>query len=213
MNQLNRDSARSHADAAKRDSPRQPRTDEPASIGGANIQAVVDLERQTRLERTMLERLTDLVSAAVSSTGFILCHIAWFSSWIAFNVFATRRFDPFPFDLLTLVIALETIVLTGLVLMSQNRSRQLADTRAHLDLQVNLLAEQELTAILKVVCLIAEKTGVTVRGDPDVVKLLGRTDVRILAEELTREMATVDAPPPSTASTDERAAAPNAACS
>jgi uncharacterized membrane protein len=110
------------------------------------------------------------------------------------------------------VVSLEAIVLIGFVLMSQNRLTQVADRRAHLDLQVNLLAEQELTAILKVVCLIAEKTGVTVKGDPDLIKLLARTDVKVLAEELTREMATVDAPPPSNAVSDERTAAQCAAC-
>jgi uncharacterized membrane protein len=82
-------------------------------------------------------------------------------------VFATPRFDPFPFNLLTLVVSLEAIVLTGFVLMSQNRMTQLADLRTHLDLQVNLLAEQELTAILKVVCLVAEKNGIAVDGDPE----------------------------------------------
>ena len=189
---------------------RWPRIDESESIPVTNIQAVVDLERQTRRERTILERVTDLVSAAVSSTGFILFHIAWFSSWIVFNVFASQRFDPFPFSLLTLMVSLEAIVLTGFVLMSQNRMTQLADRRAHLDLQVNLLAEQELTAILKVVCLVAEKAGVTVEGDPELVKLLARTDVKLLAEELTREMAAVDTPPPSTAVTDERTTAPDA---
>ena len=169
--------------------------DDPPVSEAANIQAVVDLERQTRHERTALERATDVVSAAVSSTGFILFHLAWFSIWIGFNVFTYRSFDPFPFSLLTLLVSLEAIVLTGFVLMSQNRMTQLADRRAHLDLQVNLLAEQELTAILKVVCLVAEKTGVTVRNDPDLVKLLARTDVKALAEKLTREMATVDDPP------------------
>ncbi len=180
-----------------RDRLKQSSIEDLGSLEVTNIQAVVDLERQTRRERTILERVTDVVSAAVSSTGFILFHIAWFSSWIVFNVFASRRFDPFPFNLLTLVVSLEAIVLTGFVLMSQNRSTQLADRRAHLDLQINLLAEQELTAILKVVCLVAEKTGVAVSGDPMLVKLLARTDVKVLAEELTREMATVDAPPPS----------------
>jgi len=161
-------------------------------ITAANIQAVVDLERQTRRERTSLERLTDSVSGAVSSTEFILFHIAWFSGWIAFNVFSWRRFDPFPFNLLTLIVSLEAIVLTAFVLMSQNRLTQSADKRAHLDLQINLLAEQELTAILRVVYLIAEKTGVAVNDDPDLVKLLDRTDVKVLAEELTREIATMD---------------------
>jgi uncharacterized membrane protein len=210
VNQLDRHSGQSHADRTRRDSSRR---DEHAPVEVTNIRAVVDMERQTRRERTALERLTDLVSAAVSSTGFILFHFAWFFSWIAFNVAASRRFDPFPFNLLTLVVSLEAIVLTGFVLMSQNRLTQLADRRAHLDLQVNLLAEQELTAILQVVCLVAERTGVTVKGDPDLVKLLARTDVKVLAEELTREMATVDAPPPSMDATDERADAPRAACS
>lgn len=44
---------------------------------------------------------------------------------------------------------------------------QLADRRTHFDLQVNLLAEQELTAILKVVCLVAEKNSIAVDGDPE----------------------------------------------
>jgi uncharacterized membrane protein len=70
---------------------------------------------------------------------------------------------------------------------------KLADRRAHLDLQVNLLAEQELTAILKVVCLIADQTGVELAGcDPHLDQLLNRTDVKALNEELTKEMATVD---------------------
>ena len=78
--------------------------------------------------------------------------------------FLGHRFDPYPFSLLTLVVSLEAILLTGFVLISQDRMTKLADRRAHLDLQVNLLAEQELTAILKVVCLIADQTGVELAG-------------------------------------------------
>jgi uncharacterized membrane protein len=158
-----------------------------------NIQAVIALERETRRDRTVLERVTDLVTAAVSSTGFIIVHLIWFTVWVGLNVRSSRGFDPYPFNLLTLVVSLEAIVLTGFVLMSQNRMSQLADKRAHLDLQVNLLAEQELTAILKVVCLIAEKTGVDInRSDLRLDQLLDQTDVKALADVLTRELATVD---------------------
>lgn len=157
-----------------------------------NIQAVIDLERETRRERTVLERVTDFVSAAASSAGFIIVHIVWFTIWIGVNALSLPRFDPYPFNLLTLVVSLEAIVLTGFVLMSQSRMTQTADTRAHLDLQVNLLAEQELTAILKVVCLIAEKTGVDVNNsDPRLTQLLSKTDVKALAQALTRELAEV----------------------
>ena len=40
-------------------------------------------------------------------------------------------------------------MLTGFVLMSQNRMTRQADKRGHIDLQVNLPSEQELTAILQ----------------------------------------------------------------
>jgi uncharacterized membrane protein len=165
----------------------------PAGTTLTNIQTVVALERDSRSERTVLERLTDLVSAAASSTGFIVVHLVWFAVWVGLNVFFAERFDPYPFSLLTLVVSLEAILLTGFVLISQDRMTKLADKRAHLDLQVNLLAEQELTAILRVVCRIADETGVELKGcDPNLDQLLGRTDVRVLNDELTKEMATVD---------------------
>ena len=159
-----------------------------------NIQAVAALERDNLRTRSALERLTGLVAAAAARPGFVVLHIGWFVLWVTLNTVLGRAFDPYPFSLLTLLVALEAIVLTGFVLIAQGHMTQVADSRAHLDLQVNLLAEQELTAILKVVCLIAEKTGVDVTScDPNIQQLLHRTDVKVLADELTRELAGADA--------------------
>ena len=159
----------------------------------SNIRDVMALERDTRRDRSTLERLTDLVAAAASSTGFIVAHVIWFAFWVGLNTLSATRFDPFPFSLLTLAVSLEAILLTGFVLISQDRMTKVADKRAHLDLQVNLLAERELTAILRVVCAIAEKTGIDLnKCDPNLSQLLGRTDVKALNHELTKEMATVD---------------------
>jgi uncharacterized membrane protein len=153
----------------------------------------VALEREARSERTPLGRRHGVGEAAASSTGFIVVHVAWFLLWIGANTVLPKHFDPFPFSLLTSIVSLEAILLTGFVLIAQERMTRLADKRAHLDLQVNLLAEQELTAILRVVCRIAEKSGVTLAGsDPNLDKLLARTDVKIINDELTDEMATVD---------------------
>jgi uncharacterized membrane protein len=71
-----------------------------------------------------------------------------------------RPFDPFPFGFLMLLVSLEAIFLTAIVLMTQNRMRRQADKRAHLDLQVNLLAEQELTAMLQMLNALCERMGV-----------------------------------------------------
>ena len=179
--------------ASPRTSASGSKSERPPVVASKNIQDVIALERETRRERTVLERMTDFVSATASSAGFIVFHILWFALWIGLNALLPRAFDPYPFNLLTLVVSLEAIVLTGFVLMSQSRMTLLADKRAHLDLQVNLLAEQELTAILKVMCLVAEKTGVDVnRSDPRLEQLLDKTDVKALADELTQELATVD---------------------
>jgi uncharacterized membrane protein len=159
-----------------------------------NIQAVLELERDTRRERTTLERITDAVSSAASSTRFIVVHLAWFAVWVGYNAWSSRPFDPFPFSFLTWLVSLEAILLTGFVLISQDRMTKLAERRAHLDLQINLLAEQELTAILKVVCLVAEKAGVDLdRCDVNLNQLLRRTDVKALSEELTKELETESA--------------------
>lgn len=165
----------------------------PSATTLTNVQAVIALERDSRLERSILERFTDRVSAAASRTGFIVVHLVWFGLWMGLNVRYPQSFDPYPFRLLTLLVALEAILLTGFVLISQDRMTKLAERRAHLDLQINLLAEQELTAILRVVHLIAKKTGVELTGtDRNLDHLLGRTDVKTLNEQLAREMAAVD---------------------
>jgi uncharacterized membrane protein len=146
------------------------------------------MERQTLRARSRMERLTDSVVDFASGPVFILLHLGWFAFWVTTNV-GRRGIDPYPFSFLTLVVSLEAIVLTGFVLMAQNRMTQQADRRAQLDLQVNLLAERELTAILKLQCLIAERLEVDIAAcDPSLDALLARTDVRELAGRLNKEL-------------------------
>jgi uncharacterized membrane protein len=160
-----------------------------------NIQAIVNLERRTRENRSSLDRLTDAFSALASSPAFVAGHIVWFAGWMGWNLFGRAPFDPYPFQLLTLAVSLEAIVLTGFVLMAQSRMRHEADKRAHLDLQINLLAEQELTAILKLQCQLAERAGVDLRAvDPRLDQFRTHIDVEQLAETIATEMA-VEAPP------------------
>jgi len=153
-----------------------------------NIRAMVELEQKALDGRTPLDRLTDTVARVAGSTPFIVLHAVGFVVWIAFN--ATRfAFDPFPYSLLNLVVALEAVLLTSVVLMTQNHMTRLADRRAHLDLQVNLLSEQELTAMLHMLhalCLHA-KVDVAI-GDAQVQQLLKETDIRKIAVALDQGM-------------------------
>jgi len=153
-----------------------------------NIRAMVELEQKALDDRTALDRLTDAVARVAGSTPFIVLHAIWFTAWIVLNV--TRvPFDPLPFSLLNLVVALEAVFLTSVVLMTQNHMRRLADRRAHLDLQVNLLAEQELTAMLHMLHGLCTHAGVHVSiRDERVQQLLTETDILKIAVALDREL-------------------------
>lgn len=171
----------------------------PTSPELKNIRAIMGLEQETRENRSLLERITDSVSSLACSPAFIFAHLFWFAAWIGVNALGWTAFDPYPFNVLTLAVSLEAIGLTGFVLMAQSRMTQLADKRAHLDLQINLLAEQELTAILKLQCLLAERAGIDLAAvDPRLDQLRTQTDVLRLSAALDSELASVEARAPST---------------
>ena len=78
-----------------------------------------------------------------------------------------KPFDPFPYAFLTLVVSLEAIFLSLFILMSQNRAALHADRRAHLDLQINLLAEHESTKTLELLKALCEHHGLACSQDPE----------------------------------------------
>ena len=150
-----------------------------------NVHAVAELERRLIHDRTTVQRLTDVVTSATGTIHFVIFHIALFAIWAAYNLISPRPFDPYPFSLLNLLVSLEAIVLTSFVLVTQNRMTQAADRRAHIDLQINLLAEQELTAMLHMLHALCREAGVSVGvQDLRVAALLKETDIRKLASAL-----------------------------
>lgn len=153
-----------------------------------NVKAVVELERQAFHQRSPMERFTDAVTNLAGSRTFIIAHAVWFAAWMFFNRMP-GTYDPYPYSLLNVLVSLEAIFLTSFVLMTQNRMNRQADRRAHLDLQVNLLAEQELTTILQMLYALCRKAGTCARvGDAPVQQLLKETDIIQLAEVLEKEL-------------------------
>lgn len=154
---------------------------------GLNVQAIASLEREAFDQQTPVDRVSAAITRVAGSATFIAVHACWFAAWIVMNT--TRyTFDVYPFSLLNLVVALEAVFLTSVVLMTQNRMAKLADRRAHLDLQLNMLAEQELTATLHMLHGLCTHAGVTVSiRDERVQQLLKETDIHKIAVALDRE--------------------------
>lgn len=157
---------------------------------------MVELAQEAKNDRTAVDRVTDTVARVAGSTSFIVFHAVWFAGWIMVNT--TRiAFDPYPYSLLNVVVALEAVFLTSVVLITQNHMTRLADRRAQLDLQVNLLAEQELTAMLHMLHGLCRKAGVQVAiRDERVQQLLTETDIRQIAVALGEGLDAPTEPPP-----------------
>ena len=176
----------SRSDLSRRWRRAQPRADDDPSH--TNIEAVAKLERDSRRRKSRFDRVIDAVRAWAGSPLFIVLHVVWIAGWILIN---TRgpAFDPYPFSFLNMTVAVEAIVLSSFLLMAQDRMTKEADRLDHLNLQVDLLAEQELTAIPNVVVALAERAGIDVKNDlPEIERLSARTDVHKIAATLEREM-------------------------
>jgi uncharacterized membrane protein len=98
--------------------------------------------------------------------------------------FGLKPFDPYPFGLLTMIVSLEAIFLSTFVLISQNRMQAAADERADLDLQINLLAEHEVTRLIKLVDAIASKLEVTTDCDAEINELERDIEPETILHEL-----------------------------
>lgn len=165
-----------------------------AGILEQNIDSLVKVRLAKEREKGPQERAADALTRFSGSMLFVYVHAVWFGVWIAANIglFGQTKFDPFPFSLLTLIVSLEAIFLSTFVLISQNHAGALAEKRAELDLQINLLSEHEITQLLVLMDAIADHLGVEFSKKPEVEELkedVPAEDVldRIEARESTPE--------------------------
>jgi uncharacterized membrane protein len=163
-----------------------------ASATEQNIATVANLERRLIEDRTWLDRLASAISSFTGSIYFVLVHVIWISLWFVINTghfFGMRKFDPYPFILLCMIVSVEAVLLSTFVLMKQNRMAERVDQRDHLNLQIDLLAEEEITKMLQLQRLICEHLQIPVASeDPTVNELAETTPVQTLADELRRKL-------------------------
>ena len=165
----------------------------PVSRMHRNIKEISRLEEEALKSRSRAQRFGDLVVQQCGRAWFIALHAIWFASWVVLNarlIPGVQPFDSFPYPFLTLVVSLEAIFLSLFILMSQNRSNRLADQRAHLDLQINLLAEHESTKTLELLQALCEHHGLACARDPEVNELLAQTKPEEIVKELRRSLPT-----------------------
>src|SRR5690242_1250568 len=105
-------------------------------------------EEQARL--TLADRAADMIAEFGGSWKFIGVSIALIIFWIILNSYIlVRGFDPAPYQMLNLVLAVIAGMQAPIIMMSQNRQGEKDRLRADLDYQVNLKNELSLAEVLR----------------------------------------------------------------
>jgi uncharacterized membrane protein len=156
-----------------------------------NIEAVAQIERDALHRRNWAERFSEGTVRVVGSLSFLLLNALLMVGWTLVNlnlVPGIKPFDRFPFGILTLIVSAQGLILMIFVLMSQNRLMRQSEKRSHLDLQISLLTEQELTAVVQMLQKLCEHAGVKVDYSKHAEAFGEATDVHKIVKELDEKM-------------------------
>jgi uncharacterized membrane protein len=132
-----------------------------------NIEVIIGAEQAANRRRSRSEAIYEFVGDSIGAWHFVAFQLIGVILWVVVNaglIPPVRPFDPFPFPILNQIIGLEAVLMTSFVLMKQNRMSKLADRRAHLNLQINLLTERETTKIIGMLLEIGKRFDIQHKG-------------------------------------------------
>jgi len=109
-----------------------------------------NVNEESERRATMADRAADLIAEFGGSWKFIIASMVLILGWIMFNTYVlVRGFDPAPFQMLNLALAVIAGMQAPIIMMSQNRQGEKDRLRADLDYQVNLKNELSLAEVLR----------------------------------------------------------------
>ncbi len=128
------------------------------------------------------QRVADLVAVTIGSWRFIALQSVAIALWLAGNIYVgPSAWDPYPFILLNLLLSFQAAYTAPVIMMSQNRQSEVDRHNAENDYHVNLKAEleieqlhqkidlmreQEIMELVKLVRVLCEKNGVSAGPTP-----------------------------------------------
>jgi uncharacterized membrane protein len=161
---------------------------DPESLNSAlrrNIDALRKWREQEEADATVEERLANKITRFTGSMRFVHLHALIYGFWIIANlgwVPGLKPWDP-TFVILAMVASVESIFLSTFILITQNRMSAASVRRAELDVQISLLAEAEITMLVKLVAEIAERMGISQSDHPEIEEMK-----RMIAPELVLDV-------------------------
>ncbi|MBL7036221.1 DUF1003 domain-containing protein [Candidatus Microgenomates bacterium] len=151
---------------------------------------IKSFEAKELKKRSWAIRMADRLATFFGSIQFLILTFVFFALWIVVNkglIPGIAIFDPYPYVLLITTVSLEAIVLTVVVLMSQNRQNYVSTLREEIDFQVDLVTEKEISKALKLLVKIAQKQGITIT-DKEIGEMVDDVEVSYIERRLQAQM-------------------------
>lgn len=164
-------------------------TPAPHDVIGENIDSIAAYYQQKTADVSRTQAAIETTSKLFGSVGYLLGLLLFVALWVGVNIYVERHdmqaFDPLPFVLLQGLLGLNGVLITIAILIRQNRMLTLEEKRAHLELQVTLIAEQKTTKIIQLLEeLRNDLPSVRDRDDPHTQSLAVPTDPNVVLEKL-----------------------------
>lgn len=165
---------------------------------GQNIEAIVALQtnahRNISRHQRVVETATNFFSRPAFLYGILLVTALWMLPNSLPRRFGFRQFDPPPFYWLQGAVGFSALLMTTGVLIKQERQEKLAEQRAQLSLQLNLISEQKIAKLIALVEeLRCDLPNVKNRYDPEAQEMQQAADpqivMNVLEDTLAQELA------------------------
>ena len=118
-----------------------------------DIETIVALRMNDERKVSRHQRLIEKTSTLLGRPSALYLILAFIVSWTLVNLFhgllGFTLFDSPPFPWLQDIVSLSALIMTVVVLTTQNRQAKLLDQRRHLDLQITLLTERKVSKVIE----------------------------------------------------------------
>ncbi len=120
-----------------------------------DIETLVSIRMRAEQETSQHQRRIEKITASLGQPRFLYLILTSVLLWVATNLLfirlGGRAFDPPPFYWLEGLVGLSALVMTTVVLITQNRQGKMDDQRRHLDLTITLLTERKVSKLIDLI--------------------------------------------------------------
>jgi uncharacterized membrane protein len=176
------------------------RDDELSGHIDETIESIAELERRALAGASLHQRAIERFTLAIGRPRTLWVVLAAVAAWIAINgieaLSGRRPIDPPPFYWLDGVLALAALVMTILILTTENRQSEVDEQRSRLHLQITMTADRKAAKIIQLLEeLRYDMPQVQNREDPEAAELTLPADPHEVAHELERRTPNRGEPP------------------